>query len=39
MSLEAYTTNLRKGDPQLTNRNMHQIWDHHLDDAAVDAYL
>jgi len=39
MSLEAYTAIFRKGDPRLTTRNRDEIWGHHPDAAAVDAYL
>ena len=39
MSLESYTAIFRKGDPRLTTRNRDEIWEHHPDAAAVDAYL
>ena len=39
LSLESYTAIFRKGDPRLTTRNRDEIWEHHPDAAAVDAYL
>ena len=39
MSLEAYTAIFRRVDARLTSRNRDEIWEHHPDAAAVDAYL